>query len=57
MTRMRTVLIVDDHAGFRGQAKRLLTAAGYEVVGEAADGAAAVEAARAHARPGPARRP
>jgi DNA-binding NarL/FixJ family response regulator len=41
-----TVLIVDDHAGFRGRARRLLEAEGFEVVGEAADGAAGVIAAR-----------
>lgn len=43
---METVLIVDDHAGFRGQARRMLEAAGYDVIGEAADGAAAIEATR-----------
>ena len=42
----RTVLIVDDHAGFRAGARALLTADGYEVVGEAADGEAALEAVR-----------
>ena len=43
----RTVLVVDDHAGFRSRARLLLEAEGYEVVGEAADGAGAVaEAAR-----------
>jgi DNA-binding NarL/FixJ family response regulator len=42
----RTVLIVDDNARFRVRARRLLEANGYAVVGEAADGAAAVEAAR-----------
>jgi DNA-binding NarL/FixJ family response regulator len=42
----RTVLIVDDHAGFRAGARALLTADGFEVVGEAADGEAALEAAR-----------
>jgi DNA-binding NarL/FixJ family response regulator len=42
----RTVLIVDDHAGFRVHARRLLEWEGYRVVGEAADGASAVEAAR-----------
>ena len=43
----RTVLVVDDHAGFRSRARLLLEAEGYEVVGEAADGASAVaEAAR-----------
>ena len=39
-----TVLIVDDHAGFRGTARALLESEGFEVVGEAADGAAALEA-------------
>jgi two-component system nitrate/nitrite response regulator NarL len=34
----RTVVIVDDHAGFRAQAARLLEAAGYEVVGSCPDG-------------------
>lgn len=42
-----SVLIVDDHAGFRTRARTLLLAAGYEVVGEADDGAAGVDAARA----------
>ena len=42
-----TVLIVDDHAGFRASASALLEAEGFEVVGEAADGSAAlVEASR-----------
>src|SRR5215471_4386113 len=40
----QTVLIVDDHAGFRGFARRLLEAGGYTVVGEANDGASAVAA-------------
>ena len=40
-----TVLIVDDHAAFRASARALLDAEGFEVVGEAADGAEAVEAA------------
>jgi DNA-binding NarL/FixJ family response regulator len=39
-----TVLIVDDHATFRASARALLQAEGFDVVGEAADGAAAVEA-------------
>jgi DNA-binding NarL/FixJ family response regulator len=43
----QTVLIVDDHAGFRGFARRLLEACGYTVVGEAADGASALAAAEA----------
>jgi DNA-binding NarL/FixJ family response regulator len=34
----RSVLIVDDHASFRVSARLLLTAEGYEVVGEAEDG-------------------
>jgi DNA-binding NarL/FixJ family response regulator len=33
-----TVLIVDDHAAFRGLARALLEADGYDVIGEAADG-------------------
>ena len=41
-----TVLVVDDHAGFRSRARLLLETEGYEVVGEAADGQAAVEEAR-----------
>ena len=39
-----TVLIVDDHAAFRASARALLQAEGFDVVGEAADGAEAVEA-------------
>jgi len=42
----RTVLVVDDHAGFRTRARLLLEAEGYEVVGEAADGQTAVAEAR-----------
>ena len=38
----RTVLVVDDHAEFRVLARELLARAGYQVVGEAADGSAAV---------------
>lgn len=41
-----SVLIVDDHPSFRASARRMLEAAGYRVVGEAADGAAAIAAAR-----------
>jgi len=41
-----SVLIVDDHPVFRAQARALLTAAGYQVVGEAADGESAVRVAR-----------
>src|SRR4051812_47676121 len=41
-----TVLIVDDHPGFRRFARRLLEEAGFAVVGEAADGASGMAAAR-----------
>jgi DNA-binding NarL/FixJ family response regulator len=47
----RTVLIVDDHDGFRRDARALLEADGFEVVGEAADGESAVGAAT-RLRPG-----
>ncbi len=43
----RTVLIVDDHAGFRASARRLLEAEGFDVVGEAVDGKSGIETARA----------
>jgi DNA-binding NarL/FixJ family response regulator len=43
----KTLLIVDDHPAFRSAARALLEAAGFDVVGEAADGAHAVEAVRA----------
>jgi DNA-binding NarL/FixJ family response regulator len=42
----RTVVIVDDHDGFRAQARAMLTRAGYDVVREARDGASAVQASR-----------
>lgn len=42
----RRLLIVDDHAVFRARARALLEAAGYEVVGEAADGATAIAEAQ-----------
>jgi DNA-binding NarL/FixJ family response regulator len=41
-----SVLIVDDHSGFRRKARRLLESEGYAVVGEAEDGARAVAAVR-----------
>ena len=41
-----TVLVVDDHSGFRACARRLLEREGYRVVGEAADGRSAVACAR-----------
>jgi len=40
-----TVLIVDDHPSFRSAARALLQAAGYDVVGEAENGASAIAAA------------
>jgi DNA-binding NarL/FixJ family response regulator len=40
-----TVLIVDDHDAYRRSASALLEAEGFEVVGEAADGVSALEAA------------
>lgn len=39
-----SVLIVDDHAGFRRHARRLLECEGYRVLGEAADCVSALEA-------------
>jgi DNA-binding NarL/FixJ family response regulator len=42
-----TVLIVDDHAPFRASARMLLEADGFEVIGEAEDGASALDAAAA----------
>jgi DNA-binding NarL/FixJ family response regulator len=41
-----SVLIVDDHAGFRRSARRILEIDGYEIVGEAEDGRSAIDAAR-----------
>ena len=41
-----TVLVVDDHAGFRACARKLLEQEGYLVVAEAADGPSALERAR-----------
>lgn len=43
---MTTILIVDDHAGFRAQARALLVADGFSVIGEAVDGRSALLAAR-----------
>ena len=41
-----SVLIVDDHPSFRSTARALLEAEGFDVVGEAADGASALAAAK-----------
>jgi DNA-binding NarL/FixJ family response regulator len=43
---MNTILIIDDHEGFRAQARALLEADGFTIVGEAADGASGLAAAR-----------
>jgi len=40
-----TVLIVDDHAAFRALARQVLQADGYDVIGEAIDGQAGLDAA------------
>jgi len=42
----RTVLIVDDHLGFRRSARTMLELDGFDVVGEAEDGAAGLRLAR-----------
>jgi DNA-binding NarL/FixJ family response regulator len=47
MARVNTILIIDDHAGFRVQARALLESDGFEVVGEAEDGCSGLAAARA----------
>ena len=39
-----TVLIVDDHDGFRAFARTLLEAEGFEVVGDAGDGESGIDA-------------
>ena len=41
-----TVLIVDDHPGFRSFARALLEAEGFDVVGEAVDGVSGVALAQ-----------
>ncbi len=43
---MSRVLIVDDHPSFRASARAALEADGFEIVGEAEDGTAALAAAR-----------
>ncbi|HEX2467938.1 MAG TPA: response regulator transcription factor [Solirubrobacterales bacterium] len=43
-----TVLIVDDHAGFRASARRLLETEGYAVVAEAPDATSALAMAAEH---------
>ena len=52
------MLVVDDHASFRRCASKLLISEGYDVVGEAADGASALAlAARLMPDARPARHP
>jgi DNA-binding NarL/FixJ family response regulator len=43
---MSTILIIDDDPRFRMQASDLLEADGFDVIGEAVDGASGLEAAR-----------
>jgi DNA-binding NarL/FixJ family response regulator len=45
---MPTILIVDDHAAFRLEARQLLEAEGFTVIGEAADGESALILASNH---------
>ena len=47
MSRMSTILIIDDDPRFRTQARDLLEADGFVVIGEAADGASGLEAVEA----------
>jgi len=42
---MRTILLVDDHAGFRRQMRALLERSAFRVVGEASDGPTALQQA------------
>ena len=46
ISRVMTVLIVDDHPSFRASARRLLEAEGFDVIGEAGDGQTAIAAAQ-----------
>ncbi|HEX5148788.1 MAG TPA: response regulator transcription factor [Candidatus Limnocylindrales bacterium] len=43
---MSTILIIDDDPRFRAQARDLLEADGFDVIGQAVDGASGLEAAR-----------
>ena len=42
----KTVVIADDHPSFRASARAILEAEGFEVIGEAEDGATAIAATR-----------
>jgi DNA-binding NarL/FixJ family response regulator len=46
MADMRSLLIVDDHTGFRSWAREVLTQEGFVVVGEATDGRTAIRLAQ-----------
>jgi DNA-binding NarL/FixJ family response regulator len=46
MADMRSLLIVDDHAGFRSWAREVLAQEGFDVVGEAGDGRTAIRLAQ-----------
>ena len=43
---MKTCLVVDDHPSFRKTARVVMRCAGFQVVGEAADGASAIESVK-----------
>jgi two-component system, NarL family, nitrate/nitrite response regulator NarL len=43
---MATIVIIDDDPRFRSQARELLAADGFSVIGEAGDGATGIEAAQ-----------
>lgn len=45
MAGMRSLLIVDDHAGFRSWAREVLADEGFDVIGEAGDGRTAIRLA------------
>jgi DNA-binding NarL/FixJ family response regulator len=42
----KTIVIADDHPSFRASARAILQAEGFEVIGEAEDGAGAIAAVR-----------
>ena len=46
MDRVSTILIIDDDPRFRSQARDVLEADGFEVIGQAVDGASGLEAAQ-----------
>jgi DNA-binding NarL/FixJ family response regulator len=46
MDRVSTILIIDDDPRFRSQARDVLEADGFDVIGQAVDGASGLEAAR-----------